>query len=1172
MGGSSKKVIVGYKYFLGVHMGLCHGPVDRLIRVRVDGRDAWVGDNTGGPQQISAEGLFGGEKREGGVAGQLDFEQGLPDQTANTYLVNNLPGGLVPAFRGICAVVLRRMYIGLNPYLKSWDFRVMRVHVRQNGLDQWYDEKAEITRRIEAFIAIEVDSCNSLDGWTLDAGGIADRILSDGSVIYNNGLEANNSTIYRKTLAAELLVTEISFDVSLTAIANGDALRLALRDSNGNQWFQFFPVIEAGHDALRRPSFRDQSTPIGTGPLDVGDWYTFVGTYDYDAQTITQVIKERDTGVVIATRVDAIPNVGFAKTLMFVRDGDSCSVTNCPSTSAYDNISIAGYVAAGDMNPAHIIRECLTDPDWGMGYQEADIDEDSFAYAADVLFAEGLGISVLWDKQDTIEDFISDILKHINAQTYVDQATGKFVLKLIRDDYDEPSLLVLDPSNVEAVEGFSLPSPDELVNAVTVQYWDAANSQDGSVTVQDTAAVQMLGVVIAQTFEYRGFTNRSVATKVAQRDLKALSTPLASCTLYANRQAASLNIGSAFKFTWPDYGVNEMVMRVTGIAFGDGLKNVIRIQATQDAFAQPEVELISTPPTEWVNPSGDAEPATVRIVQEAPYFEVVRDQGQDATDALLDIRPEAGFLMASAVRPTSSSVNATLDVDSGAGYVESTTLDFPPYAVLSEDMPQADTSTVSLSEVGDIDSIEVGAFGQVDDEIVKVLAISESSMTVSRGCLDTVPTAHMAGSYILFWDGFGASDNTEYADGESLDVKILTNTGSDTLDEDDAPVDTATMDQRAFRPYPPGNLQFNGYYYPASISPSINLTISWSHRDRLQQTGSDLVEFTEGNIGPEAGVTYNLRIYDQNDVLVTNEIGLSGTSYEWADETGGYDPALYHAAVLASSPYLYYKMEEGAGTTATDASGNGRHGTYASVGITYGGVSGPLFDPTGDVDSQLNSGIATNFTTFSLEFMFKPQEPQVDPSRFLVSKSSYFATATTDFPVAIAWSGADRVVVNLSMGDDFSADATLLSAVLDDTQEHHVVYVHRNSGLCELYVDGDLVDSETIAFSISTNARNWMLAAASFEASGGVDTSRYKGFMRRFAIYNAALTSTDVSDHYNALGIAGARNNTVRVELESQRLLAGSPTTQLVSFQKHDVTLYRYGYGYNYGKFYGGPS
>ena len=64
----------------------------------------------------------------------------------------------------------------------------------------------------------------------------------------------------------------------------------------------------------------------------------------------------------------------------------------------------------GDMNPAHILREVLTDPDWGMGYPEADVDNASFTAAADTLYSEGMGMSILWDKQQQLSDFLAIVL------------------------------------------------------------------------------------------------------------------------------------------------------------------------------------------------------------------------------------------------------------------------------------------------------------------------------------------------------------------------------------------------------------------------------------------------------------------------------------------------------------------------------------------------------------------------------------------------------------------------------------------------------------------------------------------------------------------------------------------------------------------------------------------
>ena len=107
-----------------------------------------------------------------------------------------------------------------------------------------------------------------------------------------------------------------------------------------------------------------------------------------------------------------------------------------------------------------------------MGYSESDIDDASFIAAADALYDEQMGISILWQRENTIEAFVQDIVRHIDAALYVDRRTGKFVLKLIRNDYNPASLITLGPDQIERVENYKRPAFGDLVNSVTTIYDD----------------------------------------------------------------------------------------------------------------------------------------------------------------------------------------------------------------------------------------------------------------------------------------------------------------------------------------------------------------------------------------------------------------------------------------------------------------------------------------------------------------------------------------------------------------------------------------------------------------------------------------------------------------------------------------------------------------------------
>ena len=166
-GGSSKQT-VGYQYFMGIHMILCYGPIDRLLQMRIGERVMYQTTNAGGPDpDVTASGkyeitgrleLFGGKKKEGGVGatgkasptttggggfwdailglvtppatssgtgGDVAIAFGEPTQSANAYLSSQI-GASMPAYRGMMGLVFESFYFGNNSYIKDMDFQIER--------------------------------------------------------------------------------------------------------------------------------------------------------------------------------------------------------------------------------------------------------------------------------------------------------------------------------------------------------------------------------------------------------------------------------------------------------------------------------------------------------------------------------------------------------------------------------------------------------------------------------------------------------------------------------------------------------------------------------------------------------------------------------------------------------------------------------------------------------------------------------------------------------------------------------------------------------------------------------------------------------------------------------------------------------------------------------------
>ncbi len=680
-GGGGGAQTVGYRYFLGMHLGICVGPVDALLEVRVGDRTAWTGTVTAsGTIAISAPELFGGEEKEGGIAGALDVMMGEPTQAANSYLAAK-QSGPQPGYRGFLSFVWRQGYIGANnPYMKPWAQKVRRILKGwQDGATAWYSAKAEIA-----------------------LGG-----------------------------------------------------------------------VEKG------------------------------------------------------------------------------------------------------ANPAHIVYECLTNSDWGMGYPGASLDDAAFRAAADTLYAEGFGLCMLWARQNTIEAFLKIVVDHIGAVLSQDPTTGLFVLRLIRGDYVVGSLPVLDETNIVALDSYERPSTVEATNEVSVTFDDIATGKGGAVTVQNLAAITSQGGIVTKSIPYPGLPTAALAVRVAMRDLIASSTPLARVRIKVNRQAYNLIPGSVFAFSWPTLGVSLIAMRVLGANFGTLSDGTITLECAEDVFGLPAASYAAQQPSGWTDPNNAPAAATNRVVDEAPRYELARTLGASDFAALA---ADAGYLYTVAAKPTSDSIAYRIVARPGISgtFVDAGREDFAPFGQLAAGITQAATSAV-VSNLTDGELVAPGTYAIIGSEIVRIdsFDIVTGAVTLGRGVLDTVAATHASGAVVLFADGYTGSDAVERVGGDVLQVKLLPRTGKGTLTEASAPTDSLTYAQRAARPYPPGRVRIGGVAYPSTVTGPAAVT--WAHRDRTSQ---NLQGDESGDIGPEVGTTYNVRVYDNGtNALVASSIGQTGTTY-----------------------------------------------------------------------------------------------------------------------------------------------------------------------------------------------------------------------------------------------------------------------------------------------------
>lgn len=542
--------------------------------------------------------------------------------------------------------------------------------------------------------------------------------------------------------------------------------------------------------------------------------------------------------------------------------------------SSKASITLPGGVGQA-MNPAHIVYECLTNTEWGLGYGTSLIDDANFRAAADTFYAEGLGLCITWTKQQKLNEFIRQIMNHVGANLAQDRRTGLFVFRLLRADYSVGSLPTYDETNILSLESYQRPAIPDAVNEITVQFVDTSTGKDGSVTVQNLANITSQGGVISEKKSYPGLPTAELALRIAMRDLTAISTPLAKVRMKVNRKAYAMLPGDVIKFSWAKLGITNLVLRVLRVDTGTLTDGAIEIEAAEDVFGLPSSSYAAQPPVGWSSPNTSPAVAPNRVVEEAGFFEVQRVLGSSAA---LSMPTDQGYVIAAAVRPSSDSLDFGMRTRVGAAaYAEQDRGAFCPSGTLTTAITPADTS-VTIAGMVDADLVVSGGFAQIDSEIVRIDTFNATTgaITMGRGVAGTVATAHAINARMYLRDGFTAVDGTEHIGGETVNVKLTPRTGLGQLTEASAPTDNVTMAQRAYKPFPPGRLRIASLTYPTSLSNTVPV-VSWSHRDRTQQ---NLQGDESTSIGPEAGTTYTVEIAnaDTSTVLVTST-GITGTSY-----------------------------------------------------------------------------------------------------------------------------------------------------------------------------------------------------------------------------------------------------------------------------------------------------
>jgi hypothetical protein len=237
----------------------------------------------------------------------------------------------------------------------------------------------------------------------------------------------------------------------------------------------------------------------------------------------------------------------------------------------------------------------------------------------------------------------------------------------------------------------------------------------------------------------------------------------------------------------------------------------------------------------------------------------------------------------------------------------------------------------------------------------------------------------------------------------------------------------------------------------------------------------------------------------------------------------------YATAVLADNPTAFWQLNETNGTTANDSAG-AHVGVYTNVELGEPGVDlgQPGYLPGTDTNAL---SVQFGYTVFSNSYVGNIALDFATNGNAEFSAEAWVWGTATKPSAGIFGKGpggaeefyldcggansAYRFFIRNAAGTAFNASGS----VAPDGNWHHLVGVcDEVNGRILLYVDGSLEATNSASGGIRTSANPYMNIGSRQSASVGYDY-QFVGYISDVAVYNYALTSSQVATHYDAAGI-----------------------------------------------------
>ena len=324
-------------------------------------------------------------------------------------------------------------------------------------------------------------------------------------------------------------------------------------------------------------------------------------------------------------------------------------------------------------------------------------------------------------------------------------------------------------------------------------------------------------------------------------------------------------------------------------------------------------------------------------------------------------------------------------------------------------------------------------------------------------------------------------------------------------------------------------------------------------------------------------VTSNVQLNASVFCVVSNSYG--ATTSAVVSLTAVPDPTLpFPAAVFNDNPIGYWPLSEGPdnhggnnGTTTHDYI-SGNNGFYSNVNLGLSGYGVGLateygYSPATDTNSAAQFGVFTYPDTYVAQIPNINFGTSGTASSFSVEAwANGFSLGSGTAVVNKGWgSGGEQFTMDYTTGWRFyvrnaaGTTSTALSTNTTDGNWHHLVgvvdTVHSN---VLIYVDG--VARASAAFNPSGGllmTTNEVVIGSRMSGQSTAFNDDFNGTIQNVAIYNYALSASQVANHYYAAGIGPSVTTTNQITVNDGTTLiiaAGVTGSPVLSYQWDDTT------------------